>query len=120
MLFLPFVACYLYQNSLQRYNFFLIYANIFALFLLFTVNPICQRSCAQLAAQCFMFDVLCVMCVTPLIHSSTHPLILSPFRANRLHVASVFAARSAHNDPSGDRCDAFLFFGQQVRPAPVR
>jgi len=31
-------------KSLQRYNKKMKYANIFALFLLFTVNPICQRS----------------------------------------------------------------------------
>ena len=89
--------------TVQRYNFFLIYANIFVLFLLFTVNPICQRSN-------FITDTSCV------VNSS----ITSLFPVSRLLCAFDAGEPIAHNDPSGGKYDVCQIYVQLVRLVPAR
>ena len=79
-------------------------------------RTILERLHTLRAMLCAKRNVLCLMCYV----CNTHPLILSLSPVSRLLCASGVGGRIAHNDPSGDRCDAFLFCGQQDTPSSSR
>ena len=122
----------------QRYNFCGIYTNfsrkkcgLFVFFnrkipflVIFTVNPLCQRSCAQPAAQCIMscsasnvlcimFDVFYIIHLTLfIIHYSLfiihYSLFIVPSPAGRLRGASGVGGRIERICLNVNKYDVYL------------